>query len=92
MYKKGYKTRLVEEKSDTYIVDLYPEDIKGEMLRVRLAIGKTFQNLISLEYKKRDGTIVTLKVKEYDLKTIPTSDTFVFHPENYKGVEVVDMR
>jgi outer membrane lipoprotein carrier protein len=92
MYKKGYKTRLVEEKSDSYIVDLYPEDIKGEMLRVRLAIGKSLQNLISLEYKKRDGTIITLKVKEYDLKLVPTADTFVFHPENYKGVEVVDMR
>jgi outer membrane lipoprotein-sorting protein len=92
MYKKGYKTRLVEEKTDSYIVDLYPEDIKGEMLRVRLAIGKSLQNLISLEYKKRDGTIITLRVNEYDLKTTPTPDTFVFHPENYKGVEVVDMR
>jgi outer membrane lipoprotein-sorting protein len=92
MYKKGYKTRLVEEKTDSYIVDLYPEDIKGEMLRVRLAIGKSLQNLISLEYKKRDGAIITLHVKEYDLKTSPTSDTFVFHPENFKGVEVVDMR
>jgi outer membrane lipoprotein-sorting protein len=92
MYKKGYKTRLVEEKSDSYIVDLYPDDIKGEMLRVRLAIGKSLQNLISLEYKKRDGTIITLHVKDYDLKTIPTPDNFVFHPENFKGVEVIDMR
>lgn len=92
MYKKGYKTRLVEEKTDSYIVDLYPEDIKGEMLRVRLVIGKSLQNLISLEYKKRDGTIITLHVKEYNLKTVPNSDTFVFHQENFKGVEVVDMR
>lgn len=92
MYKKGYKTRLVEEKADSYIVDLYPEDIKGEMLRIRLTIGKSLQNLISLEYKKRDGTIITLRVKEYDIKTTPSSDTFVFHPENFKGVEVVDMR
>ena len=33
MYKKDYKCRLIEEKSDSYIIDLYPEDIKNEILR-----------------------------------------------------------
>jgi outer membrane lipoprotein-sorting protein len=92
MYKKGYKTRLVEEKSNSYVADLYPEDIKGELLRIRLTIGKQLLNLISLEYKKRDGTIITLRVKEYDLKSKPSPDTFVFHKENFKDIEVVDMR
>ena len=92
MYKKGYKTRLVEEKSGSYVTDLYPEDIKGELLRIRLTIGKQLLNLISLEYKKRDGTVITLRVKEYDLKSKPASDNFVFHKENFKDVEVVDMR
>lgn len=92
MYKKGYKTRLVEEKNDSYVVDLYPEDIKGDLLRIRLTIGKTLLNLISLEYKKRDGTIITLQVKEYDLTSKPSPDSFVFHKENYQSVEVVDMR
>lgn len=92
MYKKGYKTRLIEEKNDLWITDLYPEDIKGDLLRIRLTIGKTFLNLISLEYKKKDGSAITLRVKEYDLKSIPSSDTFVFHKENFSGVEVVDMR
>ncbi len=36
MYKKGYKSRLIEERTDSYIIDLYPEDIKGDLLRVRL--------------------------------------------------------
>ena len=40
-YKKGYKTRLIEEKANSYIIDLYPEDIKGELLRIRLTIGKS---------------------------------------------------
>jgi outer membrane lipoprotein carrier protein len=91
-YKKGYKNRLVEEKSDTYIVDMYPEDLKSELLRIRLTIGKTQLNLISLEYKKKDGTIITLRVKEYDLKNKPDSNTFVYQPDNYKDVEVIDMR
>jgi hypothetical protein len=49
-------------------------------------------NLISLEYKKRDGSVVTLYVLDYDLKQKPLPDTFVYQPAKYKGVEVIDMR
>lgn len=92
MYKKGYKTRLIEEKSDSYIIDLYPEDIKSDLLRVRLSIGKSLLNLKSLEYKKKDGIVVTLHVNEYNLKIKPEPDTFIFQPAKFKGVEVIDMR
>src|SRR5659263_239740 len=89
MYKKGYKSRLIEEKSDSYIIDLYPEDIKSEILRVRLSIGKSLLNLNSLEYKKRDGIIITLHVNEYNLKVKPEPDTFIFQQGKVKGVEVI---
>ena len=92
MYKKDYKSRLIEEKSDSYVVDLYPEDIKSDLLRVRLSIGKPLLNLISLEYKKKDGIVSTLYVSEYDLKLKPDQDTFIFQPGKYKGIEVIDMR
>jgi outer membrane lipoprotein-sorting protein len=61
-------------------------------LRVRISIGKALLNLISLEYKKRDGVIATLHVDEYDLRVKPEADTFVFQPGNFKGAEVIDMR
>jgi outer membrane lipoprotein carrier protein len=92
MYKKGYKSRMIEEKSDSYIIDLYPEDIKSELMRVRLTIGKVKLNLISLEYKKKDGIIVTLHVIEYNLSLKPEASAFVFQPGKFKDVEIVDMR
>jgi outer membrane lipoprotein-sorting protein len=92
MYKKGYKCRLIEEKADSYIIDLYPEDLKSELLMVRLSIGKSLLNLISLEYKRRDGIINTLHVNEYDLKVNPEPGIFIFQPGKYKDVEIVDMR
>jgi outer membrane lipoprotein-sorting protein len=92
MYKKGYKCRLVEEKSGSYIIDLYPEDLKSDMIRVRLAIGKEKTDLKSLEYKKKDGIVMTLNVLSYDLSIKPTNDTFVFHSEKYKGVDIIDVR
>jgi outer membrane lipoprotein-sorting protein len=92
MYKNGYKSRLIEDGSVLYIIDLYPDDIKSDLVRVRLSIGKSMLDLKKLEYKKRDGIIVTLQVSEYNLKLKPASDTFTFRPDKYKGVEVIDMR
>ncbi len=92
MYKNGYKSRLIEESTESYIIDLYPEDIKTDLIRVRLSIGKSRMDLKSLEYKKRDGIVVTLKVSEYNLKLITEPDMFNFQPSKFKGVEVIDMR
>jgi len=92
MYKKGYKNRLVEEKPGSYLIDLYPEDIKSELIRVRLNIEKPSLNLNSFEYKRRDGITVTMVVKEYNLKKVPEPDTFIFSPAKYKGVDIIDMR
>jgi outer membrane lipoprotein carrier protein len=92
MYKSGYKSRLIEEKPDSYLVDLYPEDIKSDLVRVRLSINKQNLSLKNLEYKRKDGLVVTLLISEYDLKQKPDPDTFVFKAENYKGVDINDMR
>jgi outer membrane lipoprotein carrier protein len=92
MYKKGYKNRLVEEKSDSYIIDLYPEDIKNELIRVRLTISKPALILKNFEYKRRDGTDINIIIKEYSLKKVPDPGMFVFTPEKYKGVDIIDMR
>jgi len=92
MYRKGYKSRLIEEKADSWIIDLYPEAINSELIRVRLTIGKTLSDLRSLEYKRDDGVVITILVKEYNLKFKPDQETFVFSRDKYKGVEVIDMR
>lgn len=92
IYKKGYKARLLEEKADSYLIDLYPEALDSDHIRIRLNIGKPSLDLKSIEYKYKNGVTVILTVKEYDLKQIPDNSTFVFQPEKYKGIEVVDMR
>lgn len=92
MYKSGYKNRLIEEKQNTWIIDLYPEDLKTELMRIRLTIGKQQLNLVSLEYRKKDGITSTLYVKEYNLTKKPAPDTFTFQKDKYPGVDVIDMR
>jgi outer membrane lipoprotein-sorting protein len=92
IYKSGYKSRLIEENAQSYTIDLYPEDIKSDLLRLRLSVGKPLMDLKSFEYKQRDGIVITLYVLEYNLKVKPEAGSFVFQPGKYKGVEVIDMR
>jgi outer membrane lipoprotein carrier protein len=92
MYKSGYKNRLIEERSDSYIIDLYPEDIQSDLVRVRLYIANPSLNLRSFEYKRKDGITIDIIIREYSLRQVPEPGMFVFAPEKYKGVEVIDMR
>ena len=92
MYKKGYKVRLIEEGPDYRIIDLYPEDLHSEIVRVRLTIGKSLSDLKRLEYKRNDGIVITIMVSEYSLKFKPDHETFIFMPEKYRDIEVIDMR
>jgi len=92
IYKKGYKVRLLEEKTDSWLIDLYPDDISSDHIRIRLNIGKPALDLKSLEYKYKNGITAMLTVKEFDLKKQPGISEFTFSPAEHKGVEVIDMR
>lgn len=92
IYKKGYKSRLIDKKADSYIIDMYPEDINSDHIRIRLTIVNPSLDLKSAEYKYKNGVTVTLEVKSYDLKQKPDASAFVFSPSKYKGVEIIDMR
>jgi outer membrane lipoprotein carrier protein len=92
VYKKGYKVRLLEEKSSSYLIDLYPENIDSDHIRIRLNIGKPLLDLKSIEYKYKNGVTAILTVNEYDLKQQPDNSEFIFLPDKYKGIEIIDMR
>lgn len=92
MYEKGYKVRLLEQNTNEWIIDLYPEDPKVNLVRIRLAVGKDLYNLKSAEYRTKDGMTVTLKALKYDLSFRPPAGYFVFNAADHKGVEIIDMR
>jgi outer membrane lipoprotein carrier protein len=92
MYKEGYKCRLLEEKNNIYLIDLYPTDVKNDIIRVRLAIEKTTLSLKSFEYKMRTGVTITIIMTDYTLSKTTAEGMFQFDVQKHKGVEIVDMR
>ena len=92
MYREGFKVRLVEQTVNEWIIDLYPEEISTDLIRIRLKIGKELHDLIGAEYKTKDGVTMNLTSDKYDLSFKPDDDFFTFNPADYKDVDVIDMR
>jgi len=92
MYEEGYKIRLVEQTAKEWVIDLYPEDLASDLIRIRLKIGKAQYDLNGAEYKTKDGITMTLIADKYDLTFKPAADFFTFNPADYKGIDVIDMR
>jgi len=92
LYEEGYKIRLIEQTADEWVIDLYPEEITSDLIRIRLNIGKPLYDLKGAEYKTKDGITMTLMIDKYDLTYKPASDFFTFNPADHKGVDVIDMR
>jgi len=92
MYKSGYKSRLVEENAGICTIDLYPVDIKSDLVRVRLSIRKNDLSLLGFEYKLKDGVDINVTIKDYNLRNKTDQSTFTFPADKYKGVDINDMR
>ena len=92
LYEEGYKIRLVEQTAKEWVIDLYPEEITSDLIRIRLNIGKAQYDLSGAEYKTKDGITMTLIADKYDLTFKPGADFFTFNPADYKGIDVIDMR
>src|SRR5659263_181723 len=54
MYEEGYKIRLVEQTANEWVIDLYPEDIASDLIRISQKIGQTLYDLIGADYKDVD--------------------------------------
>lgn len=91
LYKNGYKHRLIGESTDGFVIDLYPENMDTEFIRIRLHITKDYL-LIAAEYKRKDGITVLISVNDYNLTKKYNESFFKFDSAKYKDAEIIDMR
>ncbi len=92
MYREGYKVRLVENAPKYWLIDLYPEKLDNDLIRIRLKIGKSLNDLMSAEYKTKQGILITLVSERYDLSIRPIASFFTFDSAKYRNAEINDMR
>ncbi len=96
-YESGFKYLYVEDvqkKGKTYqVVDLVPEDSKANnFFKIKLEIGQADRTLNSWTMFDKSGDRYTYHVTEFNDKSNPGDDVFVFDVKKYKGIDVIDLR
>ena len=91
LYRNDYKYRLIDESTNGFVIDLYPENLNTEFSRIRLHIAKDYI-LTTAEYKRKDGITILISVNDYDLTKKYNESFFNFNPGKYTNAEIIDMR
>lgn len=95
MYKKGFKyvisgTQSIEGKEHS-VVDLSPEDLNKPYFKIKCWISNDY-NYNALKYFQKDGTRITLQLKQTKTDEKYKDALFIFNEKDHPNVEVIDLR
>ncbi len=95
-YEKDFKSRFIGEKvinkQMMYEVDLYPEDISEPFSIIKITFKKENLEPVFIKYQGRDGVNYLIEIKQFKTTEVLEDREFVFVPEKYKNIIVVDLR
>jgi outer membrane lipoprotein carrier protein len=95
-YTRDFKYRLVGEvKLDAgwmYEIDLFPIDLDQPYSRFKIFITRDSEEIYKVSAIGKDGVDYTATIKNTKYNLPLNDEIFTFHPEKYKGVEIIDMR
>ena len=96
IYEKGFKSKYIGEakkgNKTFYQIDLFPDNEAQDVSKVSLFINKATMMIDSAELYGTDGNLYGIQVNKMEPnKNFPDSD-FVFNPDKYNDVEVIDLR
>lgn len=96
IYRDGYKYSFVEENKQkgriVQVVDLEPENKDEPFYKIRLTIDKEDKTLVDYKVFDKNGNRYLWSVSDFDTNLKLTASHFEFDADEYKGVEVIDLR
>ncbi|NLJ82919.1 MAG: outer membrane lipoprotein carrier protein LolA [Bacteroidales bacterium] len=94
-YKKYYRSVFVRETTEkgliTQIIDLYPLQ-KSSFFKVRLVIDKNKSEILRISISEYNGYTYTYGFDTFIKNPKLNNSLFIFNPNQYKDIEVIDMR
>jgi outer membrane lipoprotein-sorting protein len=91
-YTKEYKSKFVEEKGNSQVIELFPLAKGKSFTKVRLTIDKSKKQIQQFVIYDRGGTIFTYLVNKF-LTDQPVNDKeFTFNKAEHPKVTIDDMR
>lgn len=91
LHEGDFKTKLIGSGANSYQIDLYPESLNEEFVRIRLLISTEY-SLLEAEYKLKSGMIHLLKIQNWDTEKDLADSQFALRMADYPDAEIIDMR
>ena len=82
----------LEGKKTAYFIEFKPKDRNSDITKLRVAVDKKTEEIISLKTFSRDGMRVLIVVNRLTTNKKYPADTFTFNAANYPGIKVEDLR
>jgi outer membrane lipoprotein-sorting protein len=95
-YNRDFKYRLVGEarldEGWMYEIDLFPINLDQPYSRFKVFVHRDTNELFMVTAVSKDGVDYSVYLKKIKYNIPLSDDLFTFKPENFKGIEVNDMR
>jgi outer membrane lipoprotein-sorting protein len=96
IYKKGYKYMFIEEVTESgrvyEVVELSPDKKDSKIAKGQIKADKKDKSVKSWKVTQRNGQRLVFKVDKFTPNVKVEDKFFAFDTEQYKGVEVIDLR
>lgn len=91
-YTKDYKSKFIEEKGNTQVIELYPLQKGKSFTKVQLTVDKTKLQVMKFVIFDKNGSTFTYAITKFTPDLTIADKEFVFNKADHPGVEVNDMR
>ncbi len=91
-YSKDYKSKFIEEKGNTQVIELYPLKKGKSFTKVQLTIDKAKKQISKFVIYDRNGSTFSYIVDKFVADQAIADNVFTFNKAEHPGVEVNDMR
>ncbi len=91
-YSKDFKSKFIEEKGNTQVIELYPLKKGKTFTKVRLTLDKNKKQVSRFVIYDRSGSTFSYIVDSFITDQAVSDNVFTFNKADHPGVEMNDMR
>jgi outer membrane lipoprotein-sorting protein len=91
-YSNDYKSKFIQEKGNTQIIELYPLKKGKSFTKVQLTIDKAKKQISKFVIYDRNGSTFSYIVDKFVTDQAISDNVFAFNKADHPGVEMNDMR
>jgi len=91
-YKNGFAIKMLSNTPEVTVINLVPDDLDQNFESIDLSIDPRTYTLLGWIIKDKGGNEYHYSISSLDTQVKPLPEDFIFRPQRYPGVEIIDLR